>query len=151
MNKKIQVQFQKKHIRKSYDKEDFEIFEIPDFEFQYYEDELDQLWRLTDYDDSFDEEDVFDEDGEPRYIEYDEDLDTPGHRACKFLNKCLEVKSLKTNYSKYLVIQKNVEEYRFGKTICYTNLTIEYAVDLTEFQQNLKKSGFRVNFHHGLP
>ena len=151
--KKVQIQFRKKQTKKSYNKEEFELFKVPDFELWYYEGELDQIkgWNLTDYDDSFSYEDVFDEDDEPRYIYPDEDINTPGHRACNFLEKCMKVKRLKDAYDKFLVIEKNAERYQLGKTICYSNLKIDYSVDLVQFQKDLKKSGFKVNFHYGIP
>tara|TARA_B100001027_G_C16054257_1_gene235608 strand:- start:9 stop:551 length:543 start_codon:yes stop_codon:yes gene_type:complete len=150
--KKIQIQFLKKQIKKSYNKEEFELFEVPDFELNYYENDLDQIkgWYLTDHDDSFSDEDVYDEDFEPRYIYPDEDIDTPGHRACNFLEKCMKVKSLRKTYDKFLVIEKNAERYQGGKTICYSLLCIDYLVDLVQFQKDLKKSGFKVNFHYGI-
>ena len=142
--KKVDIQFFKRKKISSYDKDQFKIFEEPDFIFSYIDHEED-YWFLNDnnpfYEDYVDDHcetiTIFDEDA---------DLDFPEHRSFNFLEKCLKHKKINDKYSSLILMAKNIEEIRWGKKVQYTEVMISKQVDLIEFQNDLFESNLKVNF-----
>ena len=142
--KKVDIQFFKRKKISSYDKDQFKIFEEPDFIFSYIDHDED-YWFLNDNDPSY--EDYLDDNCETITIfDEDADLDFPEHRSFNFLEKCLEHKKINDKYASLISMAKNIEEIRWGNKVQYTEVMISKQVDLTQFQNDLFESNFKVNF-----
>ena len=143
---KVDIQFFKKQKKNtsSHDKYQFKIFEEPDFIFSYIDHDED-YWFLNDNDPSY--EDYVDDNCETITIfDEDADLDFPEHRSFNFLEKCLEHKKINDKYASLISMAKNIEEIRWGNKVQYTEVMISKQVDLTQFQNDLFESNFKVNF-----
>tara|TARA_B110000091_G_C13519891_1_gene351987 strand:+ start:88 stop:630 length:543 start_codon:yes stop_codon:yes gene_type:complete len=143
---KVDIQFFKKQKKNtsSHDKYQFKIFEEPDFIFSYIDHDED-YWFLNDNDPSY--EDYLDDNCETITIfDEDADLDFPEHRSFNFLEKCLEHKKINDKYASLISMAKNIEEIRWGNKVQYTEVMISKQVDLTQFQNDLFESNFKVNF-----
>ena len=142
--KKVDIQFFKKKKISSYDKDQFKSFKDPNFIFSY-NDHLEDYWFLndndrscTDYlDDNCESITIFDEDA---------DLDFPEHRSFNFLEKCLKHKKINDKYANLISMAKNIEEFRWGSTVQYTEVLISKEADLIEFQNDLLELNLKVNF-----
>ena len=82
--KKVDIQFFKKKKVLSYNKDQFKIFEDPDFIFSYIDHNTDN-WFLNDNNPFVDN--VHDENGDIIIVEEDEDLDIPEHRSYNFFRQ----------------------------------------------------------------